>query len=94
MREKPARYALCIQADTDEDLEVRKVYKVLPDELAATRGHLRIVDESGEDYLYPAESFVLLDLPKTAERALHAAPGERRSRHANPVLRRTGSARR
>ena len=66
------RYALCVQADDDEDLEVRKVYEVLTDELAAKRRHLRVVDESGEDYLYPAEFFVLLDLPRKVERAVRS----------------------
>ena len=64
------RYALCVQAEEGEDIEVRKVYEVLPDELAAKRRYIRVVDESGEDYLYPAELFVLLDLPRKVERVL------------------------
>lgn len=94
MRENRRRYALCVQAEKDEDLEVRKVYEVLPDELAATRGHLRVVDESGEDYLYPADAFVLLDLPEEAEHALLPKPKGRSAKHANPALQRPGSARR
>jgi len=74
MREKRRRYALCVQADAEEDLQVRKVYEVLPDEMAATRGHLRIVDESGEDYLYPASYFVGLTLPREAQAVLVAVP--------------------
>jgi len=92
MREKRRRYALCVQADAEEDLQVRKVYEVLPDEMAATRGHLRIVDESGEDYLYPAESFVLLDLP--ADSALQAPMMDRGRKHASSAHQRTGSGRR
>jgi hypothetical protein len=93
MAEKRSRYAVCVQAGPDEDLQVRTVYEVLPDELAAKRGHLRVVDESGEDYLYPAESFVLLDLPQGAERALRLRLKPRRARHANSPLQRMGSAR-
>jgi len=44
-------------------LELHKIYRVLPDEDAAREGDLRIVDESGEDYLYPAEWFATVDLP-------------------------------
>ena len=80
------RYALCVQADEGEDIVVRKVYEVLPDELAAKRRHVRVVDESGEDYLYPAELFVLLDLPREVERALRPRSTQR--------TKRTGQARR
>ena len=66
------RYALCVQAEGGEDIDVRKVYEILPDELAAKRRHVRVVDESGEDYLYPAEFFVLLDLPREVERAVRS----------------------
>ena len=94
MGDKRSQFAVCVQADPDEDLQVRKVYEVLRDELAAKRGHLRVVDESGEDYLYPAESFVLLDLPQEAQRALRPRTKPRRAKHANSPLQRTGSARR
>jgi hypothetical protein len=49
-----------------------------------------VIDESGEDYLYPAESFVLLDLSKEAERALRFRVKPRRAKHANKPL--TGMA--
>lgn len=49
-------FAVCIN-DSEPDLELRKAYKVLPDEAAAKDQHLRIIDESGEDYLYPASFF-------------------------------------
>lgn len=64
------RYVIGVRTDGAEDLEVRKVYCVLADESASARGHLRIVDESGEDYLYPAEWFVAVDVPEEAERIL------------------------
>lgn len=88
------RYALCVQAEEGEDIEPRKVYAVLPDELAAKRRHIRVVDESGGDYLYPEELFVLLDLPREVERALRARSTRRPKKHANKALRRTGQARR
>ena len=55
------QFALCIENKACEDLEKRKIYQVLPDEDAAKEGYLRIVDESGDDYLYP--DFLRRDLP-------------------------------
>lgn len=55
-------FALCIQASEKEDLEAWKVYRVLTDDRASQSGLLRIVDESGEDYLYPASRFLVLPL--------------------------------
>jgi hypothetical protein len=63
------KFAVCING-SEPDLELRKVYKVLPDEAAARDQHLRIIDESGEDYLYPASFFVFVEVPKAAERDL------------------------
>jgi len=64
------RFALCIRNDDCEDLERRKVYRVLTDEDAAREGYMRVVDESGEDYLYPASYFVVVELPQEARDAL------------------------
>jgi hypothetical protein len=50
-------------------LEPRKIYPVLPDTEAAAHQLLRIIDESGENYLYPADYFIPIDLPKAAEEA-------------------------
>ena len=66
-------FALCIRNDDCEDLERRKVYRVLPDEDAAREGYVRVVDESGEDYLYPASYFVPVELPRAAREALVGA---------------------
>jgi len=71
--DKQPRFALCIRNDNAEDLEVRKVYQVLPDESAAAAGYLRIIDESGEDYLYPKDYFILLELSEEVERTLLTA---------------------
>ncbi len=66
-------FALCIENKECEDLERRKIYKVLPDDEAAKEGYLRIIDESGEDYLYPQSYFILLELPLEAQNALQLA---------------------
>ena len=65
---------LCLRNKGYEvSLERGKFYRVLPDRDAAAHGQLRVVDESGEDYLYPASFFVRLALPKTIRRRVLAA---------------------
>lgn len=66
------RFAVCVQNQGCEDLELGKVYQVLADESAAQDGYIRVIDESGEDYLYPADYFVPVVVPREAERALLA----------------------
>lgn len=57
-------YVLCIDdGGYPESLEVRKVYAVLPDERAAANDYIRVIDETGEDYLYPKKYFVSIELP-------------------------------
>ena len=68
-RKQEIKFAVCI-TDSEPDLEMRKIYRVVPDESAKKEGHLRIIDESGEDYLYPANYFVSVEVPKEAEQAL------------------------
>jgi hypothetical protein len=70
---KEQSFALCVENRECEDLEKRKIYTVLPDDKAAKEGCLRIVDESGEDYLYPMSYFILVDLPREAQDALQIA---------------------
>jgi len=69
---KPAfKFAVCINnVDYPASLELHKIYRVLPDGDAAVDGDIRVVDESGEDYLYPTEYFVFVDLPRSVERSL------------------------
>jgi hypothetical protein len=67
------QFALCVENKDTEDLEKRRIYVVLPDEEAEKEGYLRVIDESGEDYLYPASYFVLVQLPAEAQEALRAA---------------------
>lgn len=64
-------YALCINnGGYPESLEVRKVYVVLPDERPAANKYIRVIDETGEDYLYPAKYFVLVEVPEPAAEAM------------------------
>jgi hypothetical protein len=52
------RFAVCISnAGYPESLELRKIYKVLPDIAAAKENFMRVIDETGEDYLYPSSKF-------------------------------------
>lgn len=68
------QFAICLNNEGyEDDLKVRMVYQVLPDESAARSNYLRIVDETGEDYLYPATCFVLVDVPEGAESMLIGA---------------------
>lgn len=69
MTENGVRFVVCIANKDCEDLEVRKIYQALPDEDAASDGLTRIVDESGEDYLYPAELFMPIELPQAIKKA-------------------------
>ncbi len=48
----------------------RKIYQVLSDREAALDGDLRVIDESGEDYLFPASSFVPIEVPEAVQRSL------------------------
>ena len=64
-RRSGPRFVVCTENSAyPASLELHKIYCVLPDEDAAREGDLRIVDESGEDYLYPAEWFAAVDLPR------------------------------
>jgi hypothetical protein len=65
-------FAICVANEGYEDLEVWKVYRVLPDAKAAEVGCLRVIDESGEDYLYPANRFVVVELPEEVRARLLA----------------------
>ena len=75
-----SRFAICVQNRGAEDLEVRKVYRIVPDRAAAVNGHLRVIDESGEGYLYPAAYFVFVALPRRAKRAWARAKSRRGGR--------------
>ena len=67
-------FVVCVRNEGYEvSLERRKIYQVLSDPDAARHGQVRVIDESGEDYLYPAGYFKSLDLPPAVRRAVAAA---------------------
>jgi len=70
MTELNADFVVCLRNDGAEDLEVRKVYQVIWDEAAQAKLFLRVVDDSGNDYLYPAKFFTPILIPQSAADAL------------------------
>ena len=61
------RFVVCIKNDGfPASLEVRKIYEVIPDARAAEHQLIRVIDESGEDYLYPAGYFTPIEVPQVA----------------------------
>ena len=73
-RQKSAsKFAVCIQSDDPDLLTPRMIYQVLPDDSAAKSNYVRVLDNEGEDYLYPAGYFMFLDLPQEIARALSRA---------------------
>ena len=64
------QFAVCIRNAESDDLSLRKIYQVLPDEVAAEENYLRVIDDSGEDYLYPADYFIQIELSEEIEQAL------------------------
>ena len=65
------RFAICINnGGYVDDLKVRTVYQILPDESAARSSYVRVRDETGEDYLYPSSLFVPVEVPREATEVL------------------------
>jgi hypothetical protein len=65
------RYAVCIANQGNEaSLERNKLYAILPDQRAEADGLLRVIDEDGEDYLYPASWFVAVEVPKAVQESV------------------------
>ncbi len=74
MKPNETRFVACIKnKDYAASLELRKLYQVVADKMAAKLHQLRVIDESGEDYLYPEEYFVPVQLPESAEKAVRKA---------------------
>ena len=66
-------FAICLNNEGYEaSLELRKIYQVVPPEPNDPRGYLRIIDESGEDYLYDAKAFEPVQLPPRIARKVRA----------------------
>lgn len=67
-------YVVCVKNEGyDASLEKRKIYRAIPDTRAARLHFIRVWDESGEDYLYPADYFLPIKLPRTLVKALALA---------------------
>jgi len=63
---KKNKFFLCIKNKDCDDLEIKKVYRSISDSKSEKDGFLRIIDESGEDYLYPKSYFIAVNLPQAA----------------------------
>ncbi|MBL7178826.1 MAG: hypothetical protein ABIK98_07725 [Pseudomonadota bacterium] len=73
-KEISQEFVVCINNENyPASLELHKIYRVIPDEDANAEGDIRIIDESGEDYLYPASYFVPIDVPHVVEESLRRA---------------------
>jgi hypothetical protein len=92
MSTRETGFAVCIENRGADDLEIRKIYRVLSDREAAATGYIRVIDESGEDYLYPHDYFVFVELPRKAHRVWTGTrrPTKRR-RSSNKPLQRSGA---
>ncbi|CAN5408522.1 hypothetical protein BH20ACI1_BH20ACI1_10620 [soil metagenome] len=66
----PNKFAICIFAGEDLLLTPRRIYKVLPDAAAERSDYIRVIDDEGEDYLYPKKYFVFAPFPQEVEKAL------------------------
>ena len=81
MRRVEPQFVVCVKnKQYGASLELRKLYQVLPDDSAAKHRQIRVIDESGEDYLYPEDYFVAFPLPHSAEKAVLHATGLTSSR--------------
>ena len=70
-KSRTTHFAVCVDnRGYPASLELHKIYRVLPDEDAAAEGDIRVIDESGEDYLYSANRFVEIEPPQTVRRSL------------------------
>jgi hypothetical protein len=76
MKRAESQFVVCVKnKQYGASLELRKLYQVLPDDEAAKHHQLRVIDESGEDYLYPENYFVAVNLPQAAEKAVFRVAG-------------------
>jgi hypothetical protein len=65
-----SQFVICINTDDSDLLTPRMIYQTLPDDSAIRSNHIRVIDNEGEDYLYPADYFVPMAFPQTIERTL------------------------
>jgi hypothetical protein len=78
MKRSGLQFVVCVKnKDYAASLELRKLYQVVADETAAKVHQIRVIDESGEDYVYPKQYFVSVQLPQAAEKAIRRAAAVR-----------------
>lgn len=71
MSENIRHFVVCVRnEDHQESLELRKIYEVLADPAGAKHNMIRVIDEEGEDYLYPQDWFLPIQLPHNVEEAI------------------------
>jgi len=93
MNNSGSQAVLCVANEGNEvSLQLWKIYKTLRDDDARAEGFLRVIDETGEDYLFPEENFVPIDLPQKAQRPFNRSVREQRRAAARPQT--SGSVRR
>jgi hypothetical protein len=74
MAEAAPSYVVCLENSSyPASLEVRKIYRRLPDARAEADGFMRVIDESGEDYLFPARFFAPIEVPDAVEKTFAGA---------------------
>jgi hypothetical protein len=74
MAARSKRFAVCLKnTGYEASLEPRKIYEVLPDQEAEKHRQIRVIDESGEDYLYPESFFAAIELPQPLRKAVLSA---------------------
>jgi hypothetical protein len=70
-KDSATEFVVCLNnQDYPASLERNKIYRAIPDDIAKADGDLRIIDESGEDYLYPASYFVPIKVPQVVEESI------------------------
>ncbi|MGK7931146.1 MAG: hypothetical protein AB4041_06900 [Microcystaceae cyanobacterium] len=67
---KTPQFVICIRTEEQDLLTLRRIYQVIEDESAAKSNYFRIIDNEGEDYLYPADHFIKVEFPKEVEQVL------------------------
>ena len=73
-KQRKSEFVICVKnRGYKASLELRKIYRALPDAEGEAHRLVRVVDESGEDYLYPVSFFIPIELPAPVERALAAS---------------------
>jgi hypothetical protein len=88
-RRNSSHFVICVRnADYPASLELHKIYRAIPDADAAADGDIRVIDESGEDYLYPESYFIPIAVPLPVKRSMRkaeqSAARERRERATAP----------